>query len=89
MFFICYALTTIPQFNTSKVTNMNSMFKYSNALTTIPQLDASKVTDIETMFSGCTSLTNLGGLLNIGQAFTSTFTYDFSSFSHEDKNISI
>ena len=81
MFINCSSLKTVPLFDTSKVTNMYGIFSDCNSLTTVPQYDTSKVTNILYMFSFCISLTNFGGLLNIGQAYTSTFTYDLSSCS--------
>ena len=79
MFRSCNILVTLPQFDTSNVTNMSSMFTSCKKLTTVPQLDASNVTDISDMFNGCNLLTNFGGLLNIGQAYTTTFTYSLQN----------
>ena len=56
MFLDCKSLTTIPQFDTSNVTNMYEMFKHCESLTTIPLLDTSNVTDMVEMFSYCSSL---------------------------------
>ena len=72
MFYQCNLLTTIPQLDTSKVTDMQSMFNYCESLTTVPQLDASKVISIHFMFAQNRNLTNLGGLLNLGQAYLTT-----------------
>ena len=82
MFDYCGNLKTVPSFNTSNVTDMSYMFGSCYALTTVPQFDASKVTNIDRMFYSSVVLTNFGGLLNIGQAYTSTFTYDLSSTSY-------
>ena len=81
MLYSCSALTEVPLFDTSNVTNMRYIFGECNKLTTVPQLDTSNVTNMEGMFYSCPSLTNFGGLLNIGQAYTSTFTYDLSDSS--------
>ena len=75
IFYRCTSLVEAPNWNTSNVTDMSCMFDNCTSLTTIPQYDTSKVTDIDGMFGYCKSLTNFGGLLNIGQAYTSTFTY--------------
>ena len=75
----CNILVTVPQFDTSNVTNMSSMFTSCKKLTTVPQLNASNVTDISDMFNGCNLLKNFGGLLNIGQAYTTTFTYSLQN----------
>ena len=45
--------------DTSKVTNMGSMFDSCSKLTTIPQLDTSKVTNMGSMFTNCSSLTTI------------------------------
>ena len=54
--FIDYSLTTIPQLNTSNVTDMSYMFNSCQSLMTIPQLDTSKVTNMNSMFYSCRSL---------------------------------
>ena len=59
MFQNCSNLTTIPQLNTSKVTNMSYMFQNCSNLTTIPQLDTSKVTNMHSIFDGCSKLTTI------------------------------
>ena len=80
MFASCYSLTTIPQLETSKVTSMNNMFSSCSSLTTIPLLDTSKVTSIGSMFSGCAALTNFDGLENLGQAYVTTQSANYSSY---------
>ena len=52
-------IKTIPQLDTSSVTNMNSMFYGCKNLISIPQLDTSNVTDMRIMFWGCASLTTI------------------------------
>ena len=80
MFYGCLALTAIPQLDTSKVTNMNGMFATCNSLTTVPQLDTSKVTNIKSMFWASYSPTNLGGLTNLGQAYSTTQSANYSNY---------
>ena len=46
MFFNCYALQSVPLFDTSSVTNMSSMFQNSSSLQTIPALDCSTSTNM-------------------------------------------
>ena len=62
-------LTTIPQLDTSNVTNMHRMFAACTNLTEIPLLDTSSVTDMGGMFSDCTNLTTIP-LLNTSSATT-------------------
>lgn len=80
MFYYCNSLVSIPQLNTSKVTNMNGMFEYSGIIE-IPQLDASNVTSISTMFRGCGRLTTLGGLKDLGKAYDSTQSANYSYYT--------
>ena len=80
MFSSCSSLTTIPQLDTGNVTSMNSMFSSCFSLTTIPQLDTSKVISVGSMFSSCSSLTTLGGLLNLGQAYSTTTSANYSNY---------
>ena len=53
----CTALTTVPLFNLSSVTNAASMFASCAALTTVPLLNLSSVTNAGSMFLGCTLTT--------------------------------
>ena len=63
MFYECKKLTTldVSHFNTSKVTNMNSMFMNCSSLTAldVSHFDTSNVTNMRYMFYGCSSLTTL------------------------------
>ncbi|MDY4724395.1 MAG: BspA family leucine-rich repeat surface protein, partial [Bacilli bacterium] len=59
MFYNCTNLTTIPQLDTSNVTDMSYMFYRCSSLKTIPQLDTSKVTNMNNMFYNCTNLTTI------------------------------
>ena len=63
-----------PFFDTTNVTNMNSMFQNCMSLTSIPLLNTSNVTYMNNMFDGCSSLTSIP-LLN-----TSNVTYMNSMF---------
>ena len=46
MFYICSSLTTIPQFDTSNVTNMRSMFSGCSSLTAIHMININANLDI-------------------------------------------
>lgn len=76
----CRKLTTIPQLNTSNVTNMNSMFYDCSLLITIPQLDLSKVISVSQMFYSCSALTTLGGFQNLGMAYMTNQSANYSSY---------
>ena len=74
MFNYCIQLNTIPQLDTSKVTNMSYMFSNST-VTTIPQLDTSKVTNMSYMFSGCSKLT----MIQLDTSNVTSMEYMFSN----------
>lgn len=57
MFRLCAALTTVPDMDTSQVTNMSYMFQDCSSLTTVPTMDTSKVTAMDSMFRACSALT--------------------------------
>lgn len=60
----CTALTTVPLFNLSSVTNAASMFASCAALTTVPLLNLSSVTNASYMFYRCSNITTVP-LLNL------------------------
>ena len=57
--FILAHVTHIPSFNTSNVTNMDSMFFGCTDLTDVSLFDTSNVTNMSYMFDGCTSLSEV------------------------------
>ena len=59
LFFNCWALESIPELDTSQVTNMRSMFNGCWALKSIPELDTSQVTDMQYMFRKCSALASI------------------------------
>ena len=59
LFAYCSSLTTIPELDTSQVTDMQFMFSGCQALTTIPELDTSQVTNMQQMFYNCRALTTI------------------------------
>ena len=66
MFYGCSALTTVPEMDTSQVTNMSYMFWGCSALTYVPDMGTSQVTDTNNMFRNCPSLTD-GNVRLIGR----------------------
>ena len=71
MFFKCASLISLPdisKWNTSNVTNLNSMFKECVMLQTIPDIskwDMSKVNNCDDMFNDCHCLRYLPGFIYI------------------------
>ena len=80
MFNSCNKLTTIPQLNTSNVDNMSDMFSGCNKLTTILQLNGEKLANINYVFRNCTSLENFNGLINLGQAYSTTTSANYGNY---------
>lgn len=83
MFFYCTNLETInfgDNFNTSNVTTMSSMFSHCLKLTTIPKLNANKLENIASIFSNCIALTTFGGLENLGMAYSTTSSANYSTY---------
>lgn len=80
MFTRCSSLTTIPQFDTSSGTDFANMFESCFSLTTVPQFDTSKGTNFGSMFERCSSLTDFGGLENLGQAYETTQSANYSNY---------
>jgi hypothetical protein len=68
----CTALTTVPLFNVSSVTNAYAMFSQCTALTTVPLLNLSNCTSTQSMFYLSTSLTTVP-LFNLSNC-TSTWS---------------
>ena len=80
MFKGCTSLTTVPQLDTSNATDMSYMFQTCNSLTTIPQLDTSNVTNTRDTLYYLTSLENFGGLLNLGQAYSTSLSANYYTY---------
>ena len=59
LFYFCASLTTVPEFDTSHVSTMASMFCRCSSLTTVPKFNTSKVTSMSSMFDNCSSLTTV------------------------------
>lgn len=75
MFSDCENLTTIPQLNTSSVTDMSLMFQNCTKLTTVPLLNTSNVKTMQYMFNNCRNLTEIpafdvSNVTNFSDAFT-------------------
>ena len=81
MFYNSNYLKYVQGFDTSNVTTMYAMFQYCPNLVTVPKLNASKVTIVANMFANCNNLTNLGGLENLGQAYDTTKSANYSSYT--------
>jgi surface protein len=81
MFNNCFALTTVPLFNTGAVINMNSMFSGCAALTTVPLFNTAAVTSMNAMFNNCTSLQSVPALVTTAVTSSAGFSIMFNSCS--------
>lgn len=79
-FYYCTKITTIPEIDTSNVTRMDYLFGACKSLTTIPEMVANNVVRVDSMYIDCNSLTNLGGLLNIGQSYSTSYSANNSDY---------
>jgi hypothetical protein len=59
MFAGCFALRTVPLFNTASVIIMSAMFQSCASLQTVPLFNTAAVTNVSSMFSSCHSLQNI------------------------------
>lgn len=64
----------------SQVTNVAGMFNYCTSLTTVPELDLSSATNLTQMFRYCIALTTLGGFKNLGQAYSTSESANYSNY---------
>ena len=80
MFQNCDELISIPQLDTSNIREVGSMFSWCRKLTTVPLLKASKMITINNVFGRCSNLTNFGGLENIGEAYSTTQSANYSFY---------
>lgn len=81
MFYSCTSLIEIPQLDLSNLEDANSMFYNCPKLTDVPLLNFSKCTDITNIFFVDSGLINLGGLQNLGQAYSTTQSANYSYYT--------
>ena len=79
LFYGCQALASVPDLDTSQVTDMAGMFAYCSSLMTIPALDTSQVTNTGSMFSYCSSLMTIPALDTSQVTNTGSMFYGCSS----------
>lgn len=79
-FSYCYSLTSIPQLDTSNVRSFYNTFYDCNSLTDVPLLNASSAINVAQVFDSCSKLTNFGGFQNLGQAYSTAQSTNYSSY---------
>ena len=80
LFANCKALTEIPAIDIGNATTTTYMFQNCTNLITVPMLDLSEANQVTNMFQNCTALTNLGGLKNLGQAYLTSSSANYSNY---------
>lgn len=82
MFSCMYDLTEldISMWDTQKVTNMSQTFNSCKSLLTLSAVHADGVTSISYIFSGTTNLINFNGLINLGQAYSTTTSANYGNY---------
>ena len=74
-FSACFALTSVPEMDTSQVTDVSGMFAYCVSLAAVPPLDMRSVKNTEYLFLQCFSLASVT-LPHMGEAFENGQTLD-------------
>lgn len=80
LFSNCTALLYVPSIDTSSATNVSQMFSSCYALNQLDELDLSSATNLNAMFSSCYSIINLGGFKDLGKAYSTTQSTDYSRY---------
>lgn len=75
----CNIIKKFPQIDISNATDISLMFM-SSGFVDIPELNAKSVTNVSNPFNYCSSLQNFGGFLNLGQAYLTTASADYSTY---------
>lgn len=68
----CSNLTSVPALDTSKATNIGYMFTLCTKLKSTFEINASKVTNVAGFVNYCSSLTEIGPLVNLGEAYSTS-----------------
>ena len=80
MMFSYSGITTIPELNTSKVTNVYNMFSSCSGLITIPKLNFENVNNVSGFLTGAESVVNIGGFENLGKAYLTNKSANYSNY---------
>ena len=81
LFSNCQSLEVANIKNTSNVTSAQITFNSCNALVTVPELNLENCQNVRLMFNQCRNLTNLGGLVDLGKAFLTTASENYTNYT--------
>ena len=73
--------TIAPTLDTSNVTNVYQMFRKSSYIKTVPKYNFAKIINVGEIFKFCSFLTTLGGFENLGQAYLTTQSANYSNYT--------
>ena len=73
-------ITTIPELNTSNVTSVYNMFDSCSNLITIPKLNFENVNNVSGFLTGAESVVNIGGFENLGKAYLTNKSANYSNY---------
>ena len=73
-------ITTIPELNTSNVTSVYNMFYSCSNLITIPKLNFENVNNVSGFLTGAESVVNIGGFENLGKAYLTNKSANYSNY---------
>ena len=76
----CSQITTIPELNTGKVENISGAFQNCSKLEILPLLNCQSCTNIYSIVSSANNITTLGGFQNLGQAYKTTQSANYSYY---------
>ena len=82
MFGNCSQLKTVPSYNSSLVTGFGYFFQNCTKITSVGKLNGSSCISLGSMFRGNkTSFTDFGGIENLGQAYSTSASANYSSYA--------
>lgn len=79
-FYACSNLQKAPSINTGNVSNFSAMYNNDRKIEEIPKYDMHSATNISGMIYGLVELVTLGGLENLGQAYLTTVSANYSNY---------
>lgn len=77
----CYSLQYVPSINTSNISQFSTMFSGCSSLKNIEELNCEKATKLTSMFSSTNSLNRLGGFKDLGKAYSTTQSANYSNYT--------
>ena len=76
----CTSLEEFPQLNTQAGVSLNYMCSGCTSLSTMAELNFFKASNLSNMLQDCTSLANLGGFVDLGQNYSTTYSANNSNY---------